>query len=792
MTEHDRVVAEGLLERPPTRPPMRGWPDWARSHVRSCEACRQVLIVDSLLGRAAMAASARDVGGRARTRNDRLAPGPAPSLASLRARPRRTSTLLTAADLAEDLPPFPVEAWRNASSASLTVTRTPDGVHVSDPEAHDLAVYVVTSEGRARSVFTVADEEHGVVVHLPLRIDAPLRVVVLGTSGGLDPEFWRLWLQERAQGGADPLVDSSAAGRLHAAELRLLPPARPSRLRLAREPVPRAQPPVQAQLSAARALGGAGRAAEAGRTYAAAHVLAQQLGDVGGELRAAVGVAATLVDCGMEEDAERGYRDVVDRFDLDAGLAAFVSRGLAWRAVAVADLATASAWIQELARHCPADDPLLAQLRMAVALEARDAPGVLAARAAAARPDDPELDAAGAVWEAVALTRLGRAAEARSLLAALPVGTGGSSDARLWRLVADRMAGLGGGDDAQFIARLDAARHDVTGRAPTAWERRPLHALVRQGMLEGAPRSARHAAELLCGGGPAGSRARLGIACADGDTLVVEAEGGLRTSPVARSTWKRLVRDLRTAVLHGGDLAGPAQVLADLLFITGCPAGPDGLSVASDGALAGLPWAAVFAAAGLRLPPVAELIERSTTRDPESRRIVSLADADGRLPGAGREVRVEEADVWLRGRHATFAALGAVGEVGLLHLGLHAERIGGVPTLYFADRPVSALELAGLRLRGSPTVLLSGCATGEADAPAGIEGSLAHAFLRAGASSVVATHWPVRDAEGLALFRPLVASWEDQRPETAVAGVSRQLHEAGRPARCWAAVVVYR
>jgi CHAT domain-containing protein len=74
------------------------------------------------------------------------------------------------------------------------------------------------------------------------------------------------------------------------------------------------------------------------------------------------------------------------------------------------------------------------------------------------------------------------------------------------------------------------------------------------------------------------------------------------------------------------------------------------------------------------------------------------------------------------------------------------------------DGRLDVHEILGLQTR-SPLVFLSGCETGlgsgtvSAFAPGSEEGSLAQAFLIAGAQTVVATLWRVDDAESVDLAK---------------------------------------
>jgi hypothetical protein len=256
----------------------------------------------------------------------------------------------------------------------------------------------------------------------------------------------------------------------------------------------------------------------------------------------------------------------------------------------------------------------------------------------------------------------------------------------------------------------------------------------------------------------------------------------------------RLVAAARDEALSGLGDAALRELRARLL-----PEGvPDReLAIASDGTLADLPAAAMLGAglpADRPLPAIRVVPgpETATLRDAGTIGIASLADAAGDLPEAAAEVLPHEALVHLRGRAATFAALASLPPVGLVHLGLHGRRAHDVSALQFADRDAGPLDLANLRFEGGPVVLLSGCATAHRTAGAGVERSLADAFLRAGASAVIATAWNYDDAEMSVVVRALLSRWPFASPSVAVSQVVNELRNQGKPRRTWAGLVVYQ
>lgn len=69
---------------------------------------------------------------------------------------------------------------------------------------------------------------------------------------------------------------------------------------------------------------------------------------------------------------------------------------------------------------------------------------------------------------------------------------------------------------------------------------------------------------------------------------------------------------------------------------------------------------------------------------------------------------------------------------------------------------------------------------------------LARAFLASGAGAVVASLWPVRDADAFTFFsRFYGALSEGESVNAALARVQRERRAAGAPAEAWAGFVVY-
>jgi CHAT domain-containing protein len=100
-------------------------------------------------------------------------------------------------------------------------------------------------------------------------------------------------------------------------------------------------------------------------------------------------------------------------------------------------------------------------------------------------------------------------------------------------------------------------------------------------------------------------------------------------------------------------------------------------------------------------------------------------------------------------------------------------------------------EIVELPLSGQ-VVLLSACRTAAGSVVPG-EGALglAHAFFRAGARTVVATLWTVRDTDAGAAFSLIAdALGRGDSVAAAVATARRELVRQGAPAAAWAGLVV--
>lgn len=137
---------------------------------------------------------------------------------------------------------------------------------------------------------------------------------------------------------------------------------------------------------------------------------------------------------------------------------------------------------------------------------------------------------------------------------------------------------------------------------------------------------------------------------------------------------------------------------------------------------------------------------------------------------------------------------------GILHFATHAWTSDNEPDRSFVllapgssneDGRLHPREIAGLDLHGR-IVVLSACssATGEILRGEGVMG-LARAFFQAGAHTVVATLWPLRDDHGAELFDRFYDHLSDGMSVAAALHAAQQDRMAdGAPPAAWAGVIV--
>jgi len=190
-----------------------------------------------------------------------------------------------------------------------------------------------------------------------------------------------------------------------------------------------------------------------------------------------------------------------------------------------------------------------------------------------------------------------------------------------------------------------------------------------------------------------------------------------------------------------------------------------------------------------------------------SGRVLTLADPEpGRLPHAREESRaiarhVDAADTLLGASASEFAVKSRdLRRYDVVHVAAHAvadeehpERSAILlsPGAASEDGLLQAREIESLDLNGR-IVVLSACHTAGGAVLSG-EGvlSLARAFFAAGASAVIGSRWPLRDADAADLFDTFYRHLSRGSSLSEALKASKdEARAAGRPASAWAALVV--
>lgn len=666
--------------------------------------------------------------------------------------------------------------YRNApGSGGLELSKTRIGVQAWDPDATHLTLLAVNPAGRAWRVGQAEAAQPGVSAAAQLGEGAQLDVVAIATSGPIDVPLACQWL-ERVR-----VADQRPTGTdcVHVAWLSVRRDPSTALLRIRPEALPATSPQVQKWLSAAATRGRADDYSGAAVAYAQALSLAQD--DAQGRIKARLGFAQFLYSLGFLDDAHGVLVEVAETESLDASLGCLLAVKLAWHAVHAWDLSDARRWADEALRLDPDargarllhsqlllfedrwDDALQAQATLPASIhESPLFTPMLEAQAALCLAETGRLSAAvTALPHRDALGTLPLEVQLWSVLgwAVVQHGRGGDPWGRAVELAGTAMRGHAG---ALVPIRDDQILVVLAARAFEAGHHQAVTALLRLRLgLE-------ESAQALC------------VAMSPVGLLVSTPDQRVQAHPLGVAELELLRAGIRQE-WSGGQAGNASAAVRALLQVN--PAHPAAW-IACDGSLAGMPVEHLVAPGRpvLRVHSSA-LPERARTE----RSVVSFADAMGDLPGAREEVTAQLADQRYVRHAATWSALQGLGPVGLLHLGVHAGRVNGVSVLHFADGPVSAAEIASLSLRGGPVVILGGCGT----APkAGTERALGQAFREAGASAVIATHWPMRDGELVDFVRRLLDRWPFEDAARAVASVVQELREEGRPKRLWGAPTV--
>ncbi len=732
-------------------------------------------------------------------RLDRTGP---PSIQALQERARRRRPPHPDA-LLDGTAPFEESRYRDEGSP-LELLRTQRGVRAWHPEARHLLVFAAPGDEQASLFGQAWEERPGVGLDLTCAIERETVFFAIAARERLEPLHWALWLADARQAGElEPCSDSDL---VHMAMVRVPAPLRVSCLRLRSYPMPEAHPEVSVLLDQASRAGRADDAAKAGSLYRRALAMAYTAGDKTGVVKATAGLALALMGRGYLADAERSLRLLAERQRLDSHWAGWICRILASCAYNTMDLRGAEEWVEEAERAERPPDVWTAINRAWTESAAGRHERVLGTQDAIDMQALPE--ATRHVLQChrcIALAGLGQRSQAQAELETLRLKQESVLEAALFDALARHAVAVAVAGERAFDwpATVEALRPRIAtkdGDVLATWDAPPLLMLAERARRDGCIESARELLRMrfLDSRSAADPEAPLLALAAVHDGLLLHgpgAGGGLHRLTLSGEEFARLTARAREE-LRAERSPDTCRVLGAMLFQDGALP-PGELLVASDGLLTDAPLLAIAQAACDSRDDLPLLCDVAGLRRPGRRipspplpAIASLADAQGDLPWACREVGRDEAAIWLRGEDARKGRLRLDRPVGLLHLGLHARREHGIPQLLFADGPMSPLEVARHRLPGHPVVLLAGCATAVACSNGGTGRSLADAFLRAGAAGVVATRWRVEDREIHPFVRALVDTWPFDDLARTVHGICLRLKRQGEPARVWAAPVV--
>jgi CHAT domain-containing protein/tetratricopeptide (TPR) repeat protein len=232
-------------------------------------------------------------------------------------------------------------------------------------------------------------------------------------------------------------------------------------------------------------------------------------------------------------------------------------------------------------------------------------------------------------------------------------------------------------------------------------------------------------------------------------------------------------------------------------------AGAARISIVPDPAMPVIPFAALLGQDGRRLveryalsvePSAAFARGRMPVRTAGARRVVIVegAAAEQPLAAARREARAvarlyANATLLQRDSATRDVFLREAANADAIHFAGHS--VGGHLVVAGQER-LDLRQISEMRLPRAPVVVLAACGTADGSIR-GTEGtiSVARAFLAAGASSVVATLWPIED-EAAAEFFPLLHQHlaRGAAPADALRAVQLEWIRTNRPHSLWAAV----
>ncbi len=796
MTEsvHERVQNNWLFDGPVDEATVASWPSWMREHLEECGSCRALLDAERLLRQASVMIEHAE---------DQLSRRGPPTLERRAAR-RAAWRAPAVDDLISHVQPLP-ELTMRFEGSPLELRCTARGLRASHPNARELLVVAAEPDGSTRVLTHIRSDAAGLDEALDYQPDRGARVVAIAANHALESEHWRMWLEDAvAADELSDLIQEHSSHYAHVTEATIPPPLRSSLLRLQEDPLAPASPAVTALLKQASAAGRADKAATAAEFYRQAMDLSLERGDATGQIKAGIGIAMALSGLGFADDGDKALRWVVEAHTLDWDWAARVCQQLATDAMHRMDFGDARRWADQSDAISPEPQAWGEKLKASILFNQEEWSDLSRVLAGLADMELPALQTAHNDSLAVmAAAHQGHPTQAEELFRAISLPQDAPLEVLLHWLAVEVTVELAAGrevDWGELVRSVTSILGQRDGGLLSSWDYPPLLRLVEEARGADTMEAAASLMRLRfldCARAASSEHRLLGLCRSPRGVLCIEP------TRLARVRWLRmpegrlqeLLADARREVLTGASGQAVGRV-ADLLFGRH-EAGDGPIWVGSDGLLAEAPVAAIYDAAhgdrgagvsfrelvGHRKPP--------PQRQPGSVDIVSIADAQGNLPWASREVVPSEASVWARGASAVKECLAMKAPCGLLHIGVHSRRVQGVPQLLFHDGPMGPVEIEKLSLPGAPVVLLAGCFTAAAQAEKGVERSIADAFSRAGASAVIATRWAVEDRETYQFVRRIVEAWPFEDPAEQVALACRDLRRVGASPRCWAAPIVY-
>jgi CHAT domain-containing protein len=264
----------------------------------------------------------------------------------------------------------------------------------------------------------------------------------------------------------------------------------------------------------------------------------------------------------------------------------------------------------------------------------------------------------------------------------------------------------------------------------------------------------------------------------------------------------RRIAALNDAIRKRGDARGASLYGTLIAPVEELVANAGAITFVADAAVEPVPFSALFDSRSNRWLIEKHAIRRAPAAlvivdDPPARGsdIVVIQPPAGDLPKAASEAaaiasRYRQSLV-VDGQHPA-AVLAAMENAGVIHYAGHTSS-GGETGLVLGDTILYGTDIARLRLRASPLVVLAGCRTLRGAAHGGdVTTSLGRAFLLAGARAVVGTSWDLEDRAAAALFERMHAAHAAGADAVAALRDAQlaALSDSARPPADWAAAEI--